>query len=133
MQPSLEFKLADIPEMGYTSDDQDESGNPAPRGEIWLRGGGVILGYYKAKDLTEEAITADGWLKTGDVGALTYGTNTMRVIDRKKNIFKLSQGEYVSCEKVEINYVKSKYVTEAFLHGDSLQSYAVIIIVPNRL
>lgn len=119
--------------MGYTSDDKDENGNPTPRGEIWLRGAGVILGYYKAKELTEEAITKDGWLRTGDVGALSFGSNSMRVIDRKKNIFKLSQGEYVSCEKVEISYVKSKYVTEAFLHGDSLQNYAVVIIVPNRL
>ena len=57
----------------------------------------------------------------------------MKVIDRKKNIFKLSQGEYVSCEKVEFNYMKSKYISEAFLHGDSLQSFAVAIVVPNRL
>lgn len=119
--------------MGYTSDDKDESGHPTPRGQIWLRGHGVIIGYYKAKELTEDAITKDGWLKTGDVGALTAGTNTMKVIDRRKNIFKLSQGEYVSCEKVEFNYVKSRYVTEAFLHGDSFQSFAVAIIVPNRL
>ncbi len=48
-QPSLQFKLADIPEMGYTSEDKDSSGNPTPRGQIWLRGHGVILGYYKAK------------------------------------------------------------------------------------
>jgi long-subunit acyl-CoA synthetase (AMP-forming) len=53
IQPHLEFKLADIPEMGYTSEDKDESGNPSPRGEIWLRGNGVIIGYYKRKDLTE--------------------------------------------------------------------------------
>jgi long-chain acyl-CoA synthetase len=86
--------------MGYTSNDKDLQGNLTPRGEIWLRGPGVILGYYKAKELTQDAITQDGWLKTGDVGALTADTFTMKLIDRKKNIFKLSQGEYVSSEKV---------------------------------
>lgn len=93
----------------------------------------MILGYYKANDLTKEAITLDGWLKTGDIGVLSPETNTMKLIDRKKNIFKLSQGEYVASEKVEFFYVKSKYITEAFLHGDSLQSFAVCIVVPNQL
>jgi long-chain acyl-CoA synthetase len=93
----------------------------------------VILGYYKQKELTADTISEDGWLKTGDVGALTAEISTMKLIDRKKNIFKLSQGEYVSSEKVEFFYVKSKYITEAFLHGDSVQSFAVCIVVPNRL
>lgn len=66
------------------------------------------------------------------MGALSADTRTMKLIDRKKNIFKLSQGEYVSCEKVEFFYMKSKFVTEAFLHGDSFQNYAVLIVVPNR-
>ncbi len=96
IKPSLQFKLQDIPEMGYTSDDKDSQGRPTPRGEIWLRGAGVFLGYYKSKQLTAQAITADGWLKTGDVGELTVPAQMMKLIDRKKNIFKLSQGEYVS-------------------------------------
>ena len=65
-----------------------------------MRGAGIFLGYYKSKDQTNEAITADGWLKTGDVGVMLAGNTAMKLIDRKKNIFKLSQGEYVACEKV---------------------------------
>lgn len=81
----------DLPEMNYTSDDM-EDGKPSPRGEVWLRGPSVFLGYYKNPQKTDEAITSDGWLKTGDVGKLLPGTNFLKLIDRKKNIFKLQQG-----------------------------------------
>lgn len=72
----------------------------------------VIPGYYKLKEITADTITSDGWLKTGDVGQLLPGSNAMKLIDRKKNIFKLQQGEYVASEKVEAIYLKSKLVDE---------------------
>lgn len=56
--------------MKYTSKDVDEQGRPKPRGELWKRGPQVFLGYYKQPEATKDTITADGWLKTGDIAEL---------------------------------------------------------------
>jgi len=63
---NTEFKLEDVPEMNYTSEDKDSQGNSVPRGEVLIRGHGVMKEYYKAEDKTAETIV-DGWLHTGDI------------------------------------------------------------------
>ncbi len=66
-QPLMEFKIMDVPEMNYLHTDKDKNGLSSPRGELWVRGPSIIPEYFLLEKETEEAITQDGWLKTGDV------------------------------------------------------------------
>jgi long-chain acyl-CoA synthetase len=118
--------------MNYLSTDKDENGNSNPRGELWARGPGVFMGYYRDEAKTKEAITADGWLKTGDVGSMSSRTRAITLVDRKKNIFKLQQGEYVAAEKVENTYLKGDKFAEIFIHGESTESFVIAIAVPHK-
>jgi len=65
-----------------------------------MKGPTVFQGYYKRPDKTAEAFDAEGWFLSGDV-AQVYPNGTLKIIDRSKNLFKLSQGEYIAPEKIE--------------------------------
>uniref|UniRef100_A0A8C1SG04 Long-chain-fatty-acid--CoA ligase n=1 Tax=Cyprinus carpio TaxID=7962 RepID=A0A8C1SG04_CYPCA len=120
--PCAMVKLTDIPDMNYYAKNGE--------GEICIRGHSVFRGYLKDEERTGEALDADGWLHTGDVGQW-LPNGTLRIVDRKKHIFKLSQGEYIAPEKIENVYTRCVAVLQVFVHGDSLQSHLIGVVVPD--
>ncbi|KAH9101957.1 hypothetical protein LEN26_015612 [Aphanomyces euteiches] len=132
----VEMKLISVPDMGYevtdTTHGEGEGQFPVEgRGEICFRGPTVFSGYYKAPKLTSDAIDADGWLHSGDIGVWLLD-GRLKIVDRKKNIFKLSQGEYVAPEKIEIVVAGSELVSQVFVYGDSMHSVLVAIVIPEE-
>ncbi|KAL8272270.1 hypothetical protein Esti_003787 [Eimeria stiedai] len=125
--PCLEFCLLDVSEtMGkYSITD------PIPKGELCVRGSTVSEGYFKNASETSASFDKEGWLHTGDIAAL-LPNGGIQIIDRKKNIFKLAQGEYVAPEKIETVYAQSRFVAQCFVFGFSSENSLVAIVVPDE-
>jgi long-chain acyl-CoA synthetase len=121
--PSAEIRLRDVPEMGYLT-----TNNP-PTGEVLARGPSIFKGYYKNPEATAETLLPGGWIATGDVGRWNPN-GSLSIVDRKKNIFKLSQGEYVAAEKLELVYARAKLVGQIFVYGNSYKPFLVAVVVP---
>ncbi|MEW5303069.1 MAG: hypothetical protein WDW36_005797 [Sanguina aurantia] len=123
--PMTELRLVAVPEMKYcpTSD--------PPKGEVCLRGPGLFSGYFKNEEMTKETMDADGFFRTGDIGEI-LADGTLRIFDRKKNIFKLSQGEYIAAEKLENVYKGCEMVEQIWVYGDSFKSCVVAVVVPKE-
>lgn len=120
--PSQEFCLESVPDMEYMATDK-----PYPRGEVLLRGPTIFREYFRNPEETAKAVDADGWFHTGDIG-LVDEMGRLKIIDRKKNVLKLSQGEYVSPERIENVYLANcGWLAMAYVHGDSQQSSLVAI------
>uniref|UniRef100_A0A7N6F5V1 Long-chain-fatty-acid--CoA ligase n=1 Tax=Anabas testudineus TaxID=64144 RepID=A0A7N6F5V1_ANATE len=120
--PCNAIKLVDVAEMNYLAVNGE--------GEVCVKGPNVFQGYLNDPERTVEAIDKDGWLHTGDVGKW-LPNGTLKIIDRKKHIFKLAQGEYIAPEKIETVYNRIDAVAQIFVHGDSLQACLVGIVVPD--
>ncbi|KAJ0050149.1 hypothetical protein NL108_013167 [Boleophthalmus pectinirostris] len=120
--PCNTVKLVDVAEMNYLAANGE--------GEICVKGANVFKGYLKDPEKTKETIDEEGWVHTGDIGKW-LPNGTLKIVDRKKHIFKLAQGEYIAPEKIENIYVRSDALAQVFVHGDSLQSCLVAVVVPD--
>uniref|UniRef100_A0A8C9AP32 Long-chain-fatty-acid--CoA ligase n=1 Tax=Prolemur simus TaxID=1328070 RepID=A0A8C9AP32_PROSS len=120
--PCCFIKLIDVEEMNYMA--------AKGEGEVCVKGPNVFQGYLKDPVKTAEVLDKDGWLHTGDIGKW-LPNGTLKIIDRKKHIFKLAQGEYIAPEKIENIYLRSEPVSQVFVHGESLQAFLIAIVVPD--
>ncbi|KAH6804382.1 AMP-dependent synthetase and ligase family protein [Perilla frutescens var. frutescens] len=120
--PNVDVCLKSVPEMGY------DALSSIPCGEVCVRGDTLFSGYYKREDLTKE-VFIDGWFHTGDIGQWQTD-GSLKIIDRKKNIFKLSQGEYVAVENLENIYGLVPSIESIWVYGNSFESCLVAVINP---
>lgn len=121
---SVEVKLVDFPDAGYYS-----TNNP-PQGEIWIRGDSVANGYLDLEKETKESFV-DGWFLTGDIGEFDSQGN-LRIIDRKKNLVKTLNGEYIALEKLESVYRGTPVVGNICVYVAQDKNKPVAIVVPNE-
>ncbi|CAG2120718.1 unnamed protein product, partial [Medioppia subpectinata] len=123
------MKLVDWPEGGYLTMDK-----PNPRGELMVGGAGVADGYYKAPDATADAFLTDTsgqrWFRTGDVVEV-LPDGRFRIIDRKKDLTKLSNGEYISLGKIESALKSCKLVDNICVVTDSDSNCVMALVTPN--
>ncbi|TKX27494.1 AMP-binding enzyme-1 [Elsinoe australis] len=120
--PCNELCLLSVPDMEYLVTDK-----PFPRGELLIRGNSLFSGYYKNDDETSKAMLPDGWFKTGDIATIDE-LGRFKIIDRRKNVLKLAQGEYISPERIENVYLGNlPFLAQAYVHGDSDKAFLVAI------
>lgn len=99
VESCLEVKLVDFPDAGYFA-----TNKPHPQGEVWIRGDPVMEEYWDNPKDTAEAVAPGGWFMTGDIGEFDKN-GSLKIIDRKKNLVKTLNGEYIALEKVRCSVI----------------------------
>ncbi|CAI5756217.1 unnamed protein product [Candida verbasci] len=118
---SVTAKLVDVADAGYYAKNNE--------GEIWLKGGCVVSQYYKNEKETNDAFTEDGWFKTGDIGQFDE-RGGLKIIDRKKNLVKTLNGEYIALEKLESIYRSNPLVQNICVYADQSKVKPIAIVIP---
>lgn len=122
----IDYKLVDVPDLGYFRTDR-----PHPRGELLVKTETMFPGYYKRPQITADVFDVDGYYRTGDVVA-EVGPDRLVYVDRRNNVLKLSQGEFVTVAKLEAVFGDSPLVRQIFVYGNSARSYLLAVIVPTE-
>lgn len=102
----------------------------AEDGEILAKGDNIMQGYYKNEKATAEVLK-DGWLATGDIGQWIDG-KYLKIIDRKKEMFKTSGGKYVVPQQIESKFVESPFIEQVMVIGEN-QKFPAAFIVPSYI
>jgi fatty acid CoA ligase FadD9 len=122
--PVIDYKLIDVPELGYFLTDK-----PYPRGELLLKSSTAFPGYFKRPDVTANAFDPDGYYRTGDVMA-ELGPDHLAYVDRRNNVLKLAQGEFVAVARLEAVFAGAALVRQIFIYGNSERPYLLAVVVP---
>lgn len=124
--PVIDYKLIDVPELGYFTTD-----TPHPRGELIVRTHNLFAGYFGRPDLTSAVIDEDGYYHTGDIMA-EIAPDQIVYLDRRNNVQKLAQGEFVAVARLEALFAGGDpTILQIYLYGNSSRSYLLGVIVPN--
>lgn len=116
-------KLIDVADAGYFAKNN--------QGELLLKGKSVTKEYYKNEKETAEAFTEDGWFKTGDIAEWT-SSGAVKIIDRRKNLVKTLNGEYIALEKLESTYRSNPIVLNLMAYADQTKVKPIAIVIPNE-
>lgn len=122
--PVTDYKLVDVPGLGYFHTDR-----PHPRGELLVKSDTLFPGYYRRPELTAEMFDEDGYYRTGDIFA-EVGPDQLVYLDRRNNVLKLSQGEFVAVSKLEAVFGDSPLIRQIYVYGNSARSYLLAVVVP---
>ncbi|MHC9294480.1 carboxylic acid reductase [Mycobacterium sp. LTG2003] len=122
--PVIDYKLIDVPELGYFSTDK-----PYPRGELLVKSATLTPGYYKRPEVTASVFDENGYYRTGDVMA-EIEPDRLVYVDRRNNVLKLSQGEFVAIAHLEAVYAGAALVRQIFVYGNSERASLLAVVVP---
>jgi fatty acid CoA ligase FadD9 len=123
-QAVIDYKLVDVPDLGYFSTDQ-----PHPRGELLVKTENMFPGYYKRPEVTASVFDEHGFYRTGDIVA-EVGPDQLTYVDRRNNVLKLAQGEFVTLAKLEAVFGNSPLVQQIYIYGNSARPYLLAVVVP---
>lgn len=122
--PVTDYKLVDVPELGYFATDK-----PHPRGELLVKSVTAMRGYHKRPELTRQVFDEDGYYRTGDVMA-EIAPGQVAYVDRRNNVLKLAQGEFVAVARLESVFGGAALVRQVFVYGNSERPYLLAVVVP---
>jgi fatty acid CoA ligase FadD9 len=122
--PVIDYKLIDVPELGYFLTDK-----PYPRGELLVKTTTATPGYYKRPEVTAGVFDADGYYRTGDVMA-EIEPDRVVYVDRRNNVLKLAQGEFVAVARLEAVFGGAPLVRQIFVYGNSERASLLAVVVP---